>query len=185
MGHLGEKDRNAIVLRYFENRTPQEAAAALKLNEVTARKRVSRALEKLRKFFAKRGVVLTTAIIAGTISGNFRPGRAHYVANSATAVAIAKGVIAGGSTLTLVKATLIAMKTKTIIVASIAAAAVILGTGTYLACKSHRPKTASAATIFSDTLPASNSPTMIRQRILWAAFAVGRQQQSRQVPERD
>jgi hypothetical protein len=31
---------------------------------------VSRALEKLRIFFAKRGVVLTTAVIAGTISGN-------------------------------------------------------------------------------------------------------------------
>ena len=65
-----EQDRNAIVLRFFENLTPQEAAAALKLNEVTARKRVSRALEKLRTFFAKRGVVLTAAVIAGTISGN-------------------------------------------------------------------------------------------------------------------
>jgi hypothetical protein len=54
---------------------------------------------------------------------------------------------------TLVKATLIAMKTKTIIVASIAAAAVILGTGTYLAFKSLQPKTAPAATIFSDALP--------------------------------
>jgi RNA polymerase sigma factor (sigma-70 family) len=67
MGRLGEKDRNAIVLRFFENRTPQEVAAALKLNDVTARKRVSRTLEKLRTFFAKRGVVLTTAIISGTI----------------------------------------------------------------------------------------------------------------------
>jgi RNA polymerase sigma factor (sigma-70 family) len=153
MGRLGEKDRNAIVLRYFENRTPQEAAAALKLNEITARKRVSRALEKLRKFFAKRGVVLTTAVIAGTISGNSVQAAPAALANSATAVAIAKGAIAGGSTLTLVKATLIAMKTKTIIVASVAAAAVILGTGTYFAWKSLHPKPAPAATSFSDALP--------------------------------
>jgi RNA polymerase sigma factor (sigma-70 family) len=153
MGRLGEKDRNAIVLRFFENRTPQEVAAALKLNDVTARKRVSRTLEKLRTFFAKRGVVLTTAIIAGTISGNSVQAAPATLANSATAVAIAHGAMAGGSTLTLVKATLIAMKTKTIIVASIAAAAVILGTGTYLAFKSLQPKTAPAATIFSDALP--------------------------------
>src|SRR5580700_553424 len=46
MGRLGEQDRNAVVLRFFENKTPEEVAAALKLNEVAGRKRVSRALEK-------------------------------------------------------------------------------------------------------------------------------------------
>ncbi len=127
MGRLGEKERNAIILRFFENRTPPEVAAALKLNEATARKRVSRALEKVRKFFARRGVVLTTAIIAGTISGNCVQAAPAVLANSATAVAIARGAVAGGSTLTLVKATLIAMKTKTIIVASIASAQSSLG----------------------------------------------------------
>ena len=126
MGRLGEQDRNAIVLRFFENRTPQEAAAALKLKEVTARKRVSRALEKLRTFFAKRGVVLTAAVIAGTISGHSVQAAPAALANSATAVALAKGAVTSSSTLALVKATLIAMKTKTIIAASIAAAAVIL-----------------------------------------------------------
>ena len=153
MDQLGEKDRNAIVLRFFENRTSQEVAAALKLNEVTARKRVSRALEKLRTFFGKRGVVLTTAIIAGTISGNSVHAAPATLASPATAVAIAKGAIAGGSSLALVKATLIAMKTKTIVVASVAAAAVILGTGAYFAYKSLHPKPAPAVTVFSDTLP--------------------------------
>jgi RNA polymerase sigma factor (sigma-70 family) len=121
MGRLGEKDRNAIVLRFFENRTPQEAAAALKLNEVTARKRVSRALEKLRTFFAKRGVVLTTAVIAGTIAGNSVQAAPAALANSATAVAIAKGAVAGISTLALAKTTVIAltMKTKIIVAAAI------------------------------------------------------------------
>jgi RNA polymerase sigma factor (sigma-70 family) len=153
MGRLGERDRNAIVLRYFENRTPPEVAAALKLNEVTARKRVSRALEKLRTFFAKRGVILTTAIIAGTITGNSVQAAPAALANSARAVAIARGALAGGSTLALVKATLIAMKTKTIVVASIAAAAVILGTGTYIACKSLRRKPAPAAAVLGEALP--------------------------------
>ena len=152
MGRLGEKDRNAIVVRFFENRTPQEAAAALKLNDVTARKRVSRALEKLRAFFAKRGVVLTAAMIAGTISGNCVQAAPAALANAATAVAIAKGATVSGSILALVNATLLAMKTKTIMVASLAAAAVILGAGTCLAFKLQPPKTAPAAN-FSDALP--------------------------------
>src|SRR3984957_19321053 len=122
MGRLGEKDRNAIVLRFFENRTPQEVAAALKLNEVSARKRVSRALEKLRTLFAKRGVIFTAAIIAGTISGNSVQAAPAALANSATAVAIAKGATASASTLALIKGVLKFMawsKTRTTIVAGV------------------------------------------------------------------
>jgi RNA polymerase sigma factor (sigma-70 family) len=50
MGRLGETDRNAIVLRFFENKTAQEVGAKLKLNEAAAHKRVNRAVDKLRKF---------------------------------------------------------------------------------------------------------------------------------------
>jgi RNA polymerase sigma factor (sigma-70 family) len=130
MGRLGEKDRNALVLRFFENRTPQEVAAALKLNEVTARKRVSRALEKLRTLFAKRGVVLTAAALAGTIAGNSVQAAPAALANATTAAAIAKGAMAGLSTLALAKTTLIAltMKSKTMAAAAILGA-LILGAG--------------------------------------------------------
>ncbi|HWD19661.1 MAG TPA: TIGR03435 family protein [Verrucomicrobiae bacterium] len=122
MGRLGEQDRNAIVLRFFENRTPQEVAVALRLNEVTARKRVSRAMEKLRAFFAKRGVVSTAAIMAGTISDNSIQAAPAALANPATAVAIAKGAVASTSTLTLIKGALKIMawsKTQTAIVVGV------------------------------------------------------------------
>lgn len=152
MGGLGEPDRNAIVLRFFENRTPQEVAATLKLNEAAARKRVSRALEKLRKFFAKRGVVLTTAAIAGVISNNSVQAVPVGVVKTISAVALAKGAVAGGSTLTLAKTTLIAMKTKTL-VTTIAAAAILIGTGSYLVVRSTRPKATPATAIPSDALP--------------------------------
>jgi RNA polymerase sigma factor (sigma-70 family) len=150
MGRLGEQDRNAIVLRYFENRTPEEVAAALKLNEVTARKRVSRALEKLRTFFAKRGVVLTTTIIAGTISGNSLHAAPAALANPATAIAIAKGATASASSLTLAKGALKVMawtKAKMIM----AGAAVVLlvgGTGAIVTVEtSHAARGASGPDI--------------------------------------
>ena len=131
MGRLDEKDRNAIVLRFFENRTPLEAAAALKLNEVAARKRVSRALEKLRTYFAKRGVVATTAIIAGAISSKSVQAAPAALANPATAVVIAKGAAASASSLTLAKGALSIMAwTKAKTVVAVAATAIVFGTGT-------------------------------------------------------
>lgn len=142
LGRLGEKDRNAIILRYFENRTPQEVATALKLNEVTARKRVSRALEKLRTLFAKRGVVLTAAIIAGTISCNSIQAAPAALANSATALAIAKGAAASASTLTLVKGALKIMawsKAKTAVVATVAVM-LTAGTTTVVIKAIHAPR---------------------------------------------
>ena len=73
---LGAKDRDAIVLRYFENKSLVEVGAAMGTGEDAAKMRVSRALEKLRKIFSKRGVRLSAALIAGAVSAknNFRRG---------------------------------------------------------------------------------------------------------------
>ncbi len=130
MASLGELDRNAIALRFFENKTAREIAIALKLTEEAARKRVVRSLEKLQAFFMKRGVSSTTAIIAGAISANSVQAAPVALAKTVTAVAIAKGATAGGSTLTLIKGALKIMawtKAKTAIVGS---AAVLLAAGT-------------------------------------------------------
>ena len=138
VAQLGEADRNAVVLRFYEQRPLEEVGRILGLNADAAHKRVSRALEKLRKLFIKRGVSSTTATIAGAISANSVQAAPLALAKSVTAVAIAKGAAASISTLTLAKATLIAMKTKTIVatVAATAAVAVVLGTGTYLVYQS-------------------------------------------------
>ncbi len=69
MHELKETDREAILLRYFENRPFAEVGAKLGLNENAARMRVERALEKLRAIFAKRGITAATAL-ASVISAN-------------------------------------------------------------------------------------------------------------------
>jgi uncharacterized protein (TIGR03435 family) len=130
MGWLGETDRNAIVLRFFENKTARQVAAALKLNEAAAHKRVDRALEKLHRYFARRGVSSTTAIIAGAISANSVQAAPVALAKAVSAVAAAKGAAASGSTLTLIKGALKIMawaKAKTAIVVG---ASVLLAAGT-------------------------------------------------------
>lgn len=105
MGQLAEKDRDAVVLRFFEDRSLDEVGATLGVSEDAAKMRLARALEKLRKWFAKRGLNLTTAKIAGAVSANSihaaPVGLAASVAASAaqgaaaatSAVALAKGVL--------------------------------------------------------------------------------------------
>ncbi|MGD0744346.1 MAG: TIGR03435 family protein [Verrucomicrobiota bacterium] len=122
MGRLGEKDRNAIVLRYFENKSLSEVGLALGASEDAAKMRVNRALEKLRKSFTKRGVTLSGALIVGAVSANSVHAAPAGMAKAISAVAVAKGAAAGGSTLTLVKGALKLMawtRAKTAIVAGV------------------------------------------------------------------
>ena len=129
MGRLGKTDRNAVVLRYFENKTAQEIAATLKVNEAAAHKRVTRGLEKLRKYFVKRGVMLTATVIAGAVAANSVQAAPVGLAVTVTTAA-AKGAVIGGSTLTLVKGALKLMAWTKIKTAIIVGVGILLATGT-------------------------------------------------------
>jgi RNA polymerase sigma factor (sigma-70 family) len=122
MEQLGRKDHDALVLRFFEGKSYQEIGIASGASENAARKRVNYALEKLRRFFFKHGFSSTAAIIAAAISTNSVQAAPVTLAKMVTTVAIAKGAVAGGSTLTLIKGALKIMtwtKTQTIIVGTI------------------------------------------------------------------
>ncbi len=106
MDKLNAADRALLVLRFYENKSGPEAAALLGIREDAAHKRVTRAIEKLRKFFVQRGVTLSGAAIAGAVSANSMQAAPVALAKSVTAVAIVKGSIAMISTLTLVTGTL-------------------------------------------------------------------------------
>ena len=106
MSRLGKKDRDAMVLRFFKGKNVQEVAVTLQIKESAAQQRILRALEKLRKYFTRRGVSSTTAIIAGTISAHSVQAAPVGLTKTVTAVAIVKGLTASVSTLSLVKGTL-------------------------------------------------------------------------------
>ena len=119
---LREKERRAIVLRFYEDRSLREVGLALGASEEAAKKRVGRALEKLRQSFAKRGVDSTTAAIAETISANSILVAPAALAKAISAVAVAKGATASTSTLTLIKGALKIMawtKAKTAVVTGV------------------------------------------------------------------
>ena len=127
MGRLGEADRNALVLRYFENKTAAEIGGALKLNESAAHKRVNRALEKLRKFFTQRGIVLSAAALAGAVSANAVSAAPAGLAVTVTAAA--QGTLISATITTLVKQTMNTMTWLKLKFAATLGAAVLLAGG--------------------------------------------------------
>ncbi len=108
LGKLGERDRHAIVLRFFENRSLGEVGAALGASEDAAKMRVNRALEKLRKIFSKRGVTLTATLIAGAVSANSVQAAPEGLAVTVIAT-VAKGATISVTLTSLVKGTMKAM----------------------------------------------------------------------------
>lgn len=70
MSRLRDRDRDALVLRFFENKSIKDIAEALGLEERAAQKRVQRALEKLRVMFVRRGITLSVTVIAGAVAAN-------------------------------------------------------------------------------------------------------------------
>ena len=70
LAELGERDRQAILLRFFEKMELAEVGRLIGTTEDAAKKRVSRALDKLRTFFARRGVTLTAVALASVMVEN-------------------------------------------------------------------------------------------------------------------
>jgi len=61
---LREKDRTALLLRYYESHSLRDVGAAFGVSEDTAQKRVQSALEKLAAFFSRRGYKTATVAAA-------------------------------------------------------------------------------------------------------------------------
>jgi uncharacterized protein (TIGR03435 family) len=129
---LGEKDRQAVLLRFFEERSLAQVGSALAVNEDAARKRVARAVDKLREFFAKRGVVLTAGAIGAALSANAVHAAPAGLTGSISATAV-QGSAAAASTLTLVKGALKLMTMAKIKFAATFGAAAVLIAGTMVA----------------------------------------------------
>ena len=129
MDNLSDEDRDALLLRYFKNHDFRNVGRALGVSDDAAQKRVSRAIERLREFFTKRGVTVGASGLVIVISAN-----AVQAAPVGLAVTISSAVVLAGTavqTSTVIAATkAIAMTTlqKTLITATVA---VVAGAGIY------------------------------------------------------
>lgn len=141
LASLSSTDLRAITLRYFEDRSLREVAAALGIGQEAAKQRVHRATLRLRAYFVRRGVSLAETAIGPAILANAINTAPVGVAASATAAGLAVkaalGAAAAGASSSKGAMILMAsLKAKLVIVAS---AALLLAGGAVVTYRVTRP----------------------------------------------
>jgi RNA polymerase sigma factor (sigma-70 family) len=106
MSKLREKDRIAVLLRFFDNKSLAEVGAALGISEAAAKKRVARALEKLRAIFSRRGIVISGTAIGTLFCAKAAPAAPAALTAGTAAIASASGTYAPTALLGIADATL-------------------------------------------------------------------------------
>ena len=129
MSELDDTDRDAVLLRYFKNHDLRTVGATLGISDDAAQKRVSRAVERLREFFAKRGVTVGAGGLAVVISANaVQSAPVGLALTISTAAALTGTTLATTATITATKAIAMTALQKTIVTATLA---VLAGAGIY------------------------------------------------------
>jgi len=97
---LKSEDREAVVLRFFAQRSFAEIGAALRITEEAARKRVNRALEKLQEALCRRGITSTATALGGALSAAGITAAPATLVSQVAAVALAESMAIPTATLT-------------------------------------------------------------------------------------
>lgn len=106
MAELGGKDHSAIVLRFFQGKEMKDVGAELGVSENAAKTRVCRAVEKLRRFFQRRGITMSAGVMMTAVSAHSVQAAPAGLAKATTAMALAKGGAASASLVGLIKGAL-------------------------------------------------------------------------------
>jgi len=169
MGHLGQPDHNALVLRFFEKRSFRDIGSALGTTEAGAKMRVTRALEKLRVFFTKRGLTLSAAAIGGALAAHSVQAAPAGLAASVTVAAV-KGAAAATSTSTLLQTTLKLMAWTKLKTAMVVSLITLVAAGTATVTLQHaKARTSTAPTGSGSGFVGYATPEAAVQSVIWAA----------------
>lgn len=94
LNQLKPKDRHALLLRFFEQRSLAEIGERLGFGESGASRRVTRALERLRSMLAARGVTTTSAALAAVLVSSSVKASSAELASAICAAALSAPTIA-------------------------------------------------------------------------------------------
>jgi RNA polymerase sigma factor (sigma-70 family) len=70
IARLRSSERAGVLLSFFDNKTYREVGQTLGVSEEAARKRVARAVQKMRDFFVSRGVTVPSAMVVTSVRLN-------------------------------------------------------------------------------------------------------------------
>ncbi len=121
---LSPRDQNLIVLRFFENKSLREAGAAASLSEQATHNRITRAVEKMRQYFARAGVTVPSTAVVTVLTAP----SSQAVPAGLAAIVTGAALAGSGATLGVGDALLkffLTMSTKTQIALAVAVACLI------------------------------------------------------------
>jgi RNA polymerase sigma factor (sigma-70 family) len=122
INQLGDADRTAILLRFFEQRDFRSVGEALGSNEDAARMRVTRALEKLELLLKRRGVTAGSAALAVMLGAHAVQAAPAGLIASISATALSGTAVAATAAATVTKAIAMTTLQKALITSTILAA---------------------------------------------------------------
>lgn len=125
INRLGNADRTAILLRFFEQHDFRSVGVALGTNEDAARMRVTRAVEKLHSILTRRGVNLSAAALGTVLASEAVTSAPVGLALSISSTALASGATGSGAALAFFK-----MMTMTKLKSGIIGALLVAGVAT-------------------------------------------------------
>lgn len=94
LASLSPHDREAVLLRFFEQRSFSDVAAGIDTTEDAAKMRVNRAVRKLRAFLERRGTVVNAAVLTTCLAGHAAATAPAHVVTAAAQLA-ASGAVQG------------------------------------------------------------------------------------------
>jgi RNA polymerase sigma factor (sigma-70 family) len=132
IGRLPLRDRSGVILCFFRGQTYGQIGAALGTSEEGARKRVTRAVARLREYFAARGVVASDGAIGACLAGQSILVAPHALVEStvklATVAQIAGAAgVTTSSSAAIMKGVVKSMMLAKVKIAAAACAAIVLG----------------------------------------------------------
>jgi RNA polymerase sigma factor (sigma-70 family) len=95
MADLRASDHDAIVLRYFENKSLKDVGEALGWSEDAAQKRVARALDRLRVSLLRRGVSVSLTALGVAVTGSAVQSAPAGLAVTAASTAVLSAGVSG------------------------------------------------------------------------------------------
>ena len=132
---LGEKDRSAVLLRCVKNLSFADVGAALQLSEEAARKRVDRALDRLRDRLTRHGVASTATALALALTE-----QGAIAAPASLAASVSTAAVAAGNATPFIGGLIQIMSTSKIIAATAVVAGALAITAAW-----HEPPAANRA----------------------------------------
>lgn len=97
MRNLSARDRDAILLRYFEGKELRAVGEKLGISEEAARKRVTRALDKCRGYFSRRGLGLSASALAALIAAHSVSAAPAGLSTTVSTMAISSAATGSGA----------------------------------------------------------------------------------------